>query len=347
MKLLKFILIPFLPVYAVVIWLRNILFDLNIFKSEKVNAKVISVGNITVGGSGKTPLVIYLTNLLKKEGLKVGVLSRGYGRKSKGYLLVSDGKNIHPNVEMCGDEIYQTAVDCGVPAAVCENRVEGAKKFLKDAEVDIIILDDAFQHRWIKRDVNVLIFAQRFLNESGFFEKSLLPAGEMRESFSAVKRADSIIINRKFFDKTESSSSIKEKFNGKKIFYAYYEAIEFVDVAKNTKYSIEDFKGQKSLVVSGIANPASFIKALEQTNVDTANKIYFRDHKEYTLHEIKMIRQKFYSTNSYSVVTTEKDAVKLSKFANEFDDIDIFYLKIEMKIENEKEFLNFILDGIK
>lgn len=342
MKLLKLILLPFLPVYAAVIALRNLFFDKEVFKSEKVSAKVISVGNITVGGSGKTPLVIYLTKLLKAEGKKVGVLSRGYGRRSKGYLFVSDGKEIKTNVENCGDEIFQTAVECKVPAAVSENRVEGAKKFLDDAGIDLIILDDAFQHRWIYRDINLLVFGQRFLNEAGFFEQSLLPTGEMRERFSAVERADAIVINRKFSEKQEIKQPLKKYFSGKKIFYAYYKAIEFIDVARNTKYSVDDFKGQKSLVISGIANPVSFIKALKQTNVDTTNRIIFGDHKDYTLHEIQKIRKAFYSTNSYSVVTTEKDAVKLSRFSKEFDDIDIFYLKIEMKIENKDEFLKFI-----
>lgn len=307
---------------------------------------MISVGNISVGGSGKTPMVISLTNLLKDADRKVGVLSRGYGRNTRGYLLVSDGKNILAPVNNCGDEIFITAMECNVPAAVSENRVKGAMNFIEDTGVDIIVLDDAYQHRWIKRDLNLLIFEQRFLTENAFFKQNLLPTGMMREPFSSIKRSDAVIINRKF-TQTESIPEVYNKHLGnKKIFTAYYKAIEFSDVKHGTSYGLEEFKGQKSLVVSGVADPFSFINILKQTSVDTSNQLIFRDHKNYSNKEVQQIRKKFYSTNSHSVVTTEKDAVKLTKFAKEFDDIDIFFLKIELKMDNETEFKDFILSGI-
>ncbi len=346
MKLLKLILYPFLPFYALVINIRNWFFDNNVFKSQEVNAKVISVGNISVGGSGKTPLVISLTSLLKRAGRIAGVLSRGYGRSTKGYLLVSDGKNILAPVNNCGDEIYITAMECKVPAAVSENRVKGARSFIGETGVEVIVLDDAYQHRWIKRDLNLLIFEQRFLTEYDFFKQQLLPTGMMREPFSSVNRADAVIINRKFTPQEEIPIKYRKYLEGKKIFTAYYKAIEFGDVKHGTSYGLEEFKGQKSLVVSGIANPFSFINILKQTSVDTSNQMIFRDHKNYSNKEVQEIRKKFYSTNSHSVVTTEKDAVKLTKFAKEFDDIDIFYLKIELRMDNESEFKDFILSGI-
>jgi len=324
--------------------IRNVFFDKNIFKSKNVKAKVISVGNLTMGGSGKTPMVIYLSNLLKNEGKKVGVLSRGYGRKSKGYLLVYDGKDFLTQVEDCGDEIYQTVLECNLPAAVSEKRVPGAERFIRDCGVDTIILDDAFQHRWIKRDVDVLLFEQKFLCSSSSLDKILLPAGIMRESFSSICRTHAIVINRKFSEKMEIPESLKKYFEGKRIFTAFYKAIEFIDVKKKEHYSLRDFEGQKSLVISGVANPFSFINALEQTNVDTQNRIIFKDHKNYTLDEIKKIRKEFYSTNSHSVVTTEKDAVKLSKFSKELDDIDIYFLKIELEMDEPNLFKEFILN---
>ncbi len=346
MNFLRIILYPLVPIYALVIGVRNFLFDNGYFKTEKVKAKVISVGNITVGGSGKTPTVIYLSNLLKNDRKNVGVLSRGYGRKSKGYVLVSDGKEIKTTVDICGDEIYHTADVCNVPAAVSENRVEGAKNLISQTKVDTIILDDAFQHRWIDRDVNLLIFEQRFLIEPKFLNNNLLPTGIMREPLSSVKRADAIIINRKFSAKKEIPAEIKSHFSGKEVFSSHYKSVGFVDVKHQTFYKAEDFVGQKSLVVSGIANPYSFINALKQTNVDTQNQIIFRDHKDYTSKEVQKIRKEFYSTNSHSVVTTEKDAVKLIKFSNELDDIDIYYLKIQLKVDEEESFKNFIVGKI-
>jgi len=346
MNLLRFILYPLVPVYGCIIRIRNWFFDKMIFRSQKVKASVISVGNITVGGSGKTPLVIYLSNLLKSEGKNVGVLSRGYGRKSKGYILVSRGRQILTSVDLCGDEIYQTVLECSVPAAVCENRVFGAERLIKETDVDTIVLDDAFQHRWIERDLNLLICEQRFLLNGFFMSQKLLPTGMMREPFDSIKRADAVIINRKFSKLEEVPGSLKKYFVGKKIFTAYYISAGFIDVKKKLNYGTQEFEGQKSLVVSGIANPASFINALKQTNVDTQNQIIFRDHKYYTLKEVQRIRKEFYLTNSHSVVTTEKDAVKLSKYSKELDDIDIYYLKIKIRMDEPELFRNFVLESI-
>jgi len=346
MTLLKIILYPLVPLYAVIVNIRNWLFDKEIFKSRKVDAKVISIGNITVGGSGKTPTVIYLTNLLKNENRKIGVLSRGYGRKSSGYVLVADNKNILTTVDQCGDEIFHTAKECKVPAAVCENRVCGAKKLIEDTDVNTIILDDAFQHRWIHRDIDLVICEQKFLNEPDFLNQNLLPAGFMRENFKSIERADAIIINRKFSEKEALPKSLIKYSESKKIFNAYYYALGFIDIKRNVEYKIEEFEGQKSLVVSGIANPFSFINALKQTKVDTQNQMIFSDHKNYTLKEIQKIRREFYSTNSHSVVTTEKDAVKLTKFSKELDDIDIFYLKIQLAMDDENKFKKYIIGNI-
>lgn len=346
MNFLKIILYPFVPVYAALMALRNWLFDSGIFKARNVGAKIISVGNITVGGSGKTPLVIYLVNLLKSEGRKAGVLSRGYGRKSSGYVLVADKEKILTTVDQCGDEIFHTVTECKVPAAVCEKRVNGAKRLIADTGIDTVILDDAFQHRWIARDVDLLICEQRFLNNPDFLNQNLLPSGNMRENFRSVKRADAVIINRKFSEKESLPGVLKKYSEQKKVFNAYYKAIGFVDIKRNVQYKIEEFRGQKSLVVSGIANPYSFINALKQTKVDTQHQMIFSDHKNYTFKEIQKIRKEFYATNSHSVVTTQKDAVKLFKFSKEFDDIDIFYLKIQLEIDEKNEFRKFIIKNI-
>jgi tetraacyldisaccharide 4'-kinase len=346
MKIIQFILIPFVPLFALIVKLRNKLFDKKIFKAESVDAKVVSVGNINIGGSGKTPLVIYLVNLLKNERKKVGVLSRGYGRKSKGYILVSDGNKILADVESCGDEILLTAKECGVPSAVSEKRIDGAKKLISDQHVDTIVLDDAFQHRWIKRDVDLLICEQRFLISPDFFDHYLLPAGSMREPFSSIERANAVIINRKFSQLRVIPDDVKKYFTNKKIFNAYYSAKGFVDIKRKTEYNLSEFEGQKSLVVCGIANPYSFFTALKQTNVDTENYLIFRDHKYYTNKEVQQIRKMFYTTNSHSVVTTQKDAVKFSEYQNELDDIDIFYLKIELMMDDPFSFKEFLLNKI-
>lgn len=346
MKSLKIILTPFVLLYGFIILIRNLFFDKAVFKSEKVNAQVISVGNITVGGSGKTPLVIYVTNLLKSSGYKVGVLSRGYGRRSSGYKLVSKGEEILTSVEECGDEIYHTSLECKVASAVSENRVKGAKRLIEEAKIDSIVLDDAFQHRWIARDIDLVIIDQSFVNNKSFFSHNLLPSGDLREGFDSLKRADAIIVNRKFLEREEIISDMKKYFDGKKIFTSYYKAISFVDAMRKIEYNLEDFKGQDSLVVSGIANPQSFLNILKKVHVNTQNKLIFRDHKNYTLKEVQQIRKRFYTTNSHSVVTTEKDAVKLSRFNRDFDDVDIFYLKINLCMDDEESFKHYIINKL-
>ncbi|MFA8342294.1 MAG: tetraacyldisaccharide 4'-kinase [Rhodothermaceae bacterium] len=344
LKLIKILSLPLSLVYRGIIEIRNSLFEKGINKTESVAAKVISVGNLTVGGSGKTPTVIYLTKLIKSFEKNAGVLSRGYLRKSKGYLLVSDGNKIQSDIEKCGDEIFLTAQECKAPAAVCERRVEGARRFLQDVKLDAIVLDDAYQHRWIERDLNILVFDQRFLQKHGQLDQNLLPSGLMREPFKEIKRADVVLINRKFSEYKPIPEALSKYFSGKTIFNASYKATGIVDIKTGKTYSLDEFKGQKSLVISGIARPYSFLSLLEQISIDIKNKILFPDHKNYTEKEVEQIRKEFYKTNSYSVLTTQKDAVKLSNFSKQLDDIDIYYLKIELVIEHEKEFNDLIFN---
>ncbi len=342
--LIKILIFPFVLFYSFGISLRNKLFDGGIFKTEEVEAKVISIGNLTVGGSGKTPTVIYVTKLLKEEGIKTGILSRGYRRKTKGYLFVSDGRKMNADVEKTGDEIYLAARECGVPAAVAEKRLEGAKRFLNDAPLEAIVLDDAYQHRWIHRDLNILMFDQRFLIKINKMEQRPLPSGQMREPFSSIERADIIVVNRKFADKKTIPDKILRAFGNLPVYYAYYKPKGLFDVKNDKHYELSEFEGQKSLVVCGIARPYSFLHILENNKINIDNKLLFVDHKYYSEREVHKIRKAFYDTNSHSVLTTQKDAVKLSKYSKELDDIDIYYLKIEIEFENKIDFNDKILE---
>jgi tetraacyldisaccharide 4'-kinase len=192
-----------------------------------------------------------------------------------------------------------------------------------------------------------VIIDQSFVNNKSFFTHNLLPSGDLREGFDSLKRADAIILNRKFLDREEIKSEMKNHFDGKKIFTSYYKAISFVDAMRKIEYNLDDFKGQESLVVSGIANPQSFLNILNKVHVNTQNKLIFGDHKNYTLKEVQQIRKQFYTTNSHSVVTTEKDAVKLSRFNKEFDDVDIFYLKINLCMDDEESFRQYLINKLK
>ncbi len=338
LNLLKILISPLAFLYLLIVRLRNWMFDIKIFRTRKVNATVFSVGNLTVGGTGKTPTVIYLTKVLKGAGKNVGILSRGYRRKTKGYLLVADNEGIKTNVMDSGDEIFLATLECGVPSAVAERRVSGTKKFLSETNIDTVVLDDAFQHRWIYRDFDILMFDQKFLCLPEALERNIFPVGRMREPFSSVKRADLIIINRKFSAKSDCDEMLFRLKPKAKIFHGHYEATGIFDVKDHRYYELKEFQGQKSLVVCGIAKPFSFLKVLENSKIDISNKILFYDHKKYSSKEIQYIRKKFYETNSFSVLATQKDAVKLTNFSKELDDIDIYYLKIEFKMDEEEEF---------
>ncbi len=339
----RILLSPAVIVYYAVIKIRNYFFDSGIFKATSVNAKVISVGNLTVGGSGKTPAVIYTTNLLKEHGKTVGILSRGYRRNSSGYLLVSDGTEIKTTVDRCGDEMYLVTDECQVPSCVSENRVNGAREFLKDVHIESIVLDDAYQHRWIERDLDILMFDQRFLNKTNSIEQNMLPLGIMREPFNSISRADVILLNRKFAQKTELPDKLRKYFSDKKIFHTYYEVAGIIDLKTHQHFSMSEFRGQKSLIVCGIAKPYSFLNILEQNKIDFTNKLLFADHKNYSHKEVQKIRKKFYETNAYSVLTTQKDAVKLIDYSTVLDDIDIYYVKINLVVEEKEEFEKTVL----
>lgn len=347
LELLRVIFSPLAFLYALIIRIRNFLFDKNILCSMNVKAKVISVGNITVGGSGKTPAVLMIGNTLKNAGRNFGVLSRGYGRETSGYILVSDGNDIKSSVEKCGDEILLVASELKVPSAVSEDRVKGAENLINDTNVNTIILDDAFQHRWIKRDLDIVLVDQRFLNKIDFIEQNPIPLGMMRESFDSLKRADLVVLNRKFSERSEIPQKLKKYFIGKEVFHGYYTSEGIFDVKTQKSFSLEDFQGQKSLVVCGIAKPYSFLNILEQNKIDITNKLLYPDHANYTTAEVQEIRKMFYDTNSHSVLTTHKDAVKLKNFRKELDDIDIYYLKIEMKIEEQEKFNALVLNSLK
>ncbi|MBN1638287.1 MAG: tetraacyldisaccharide 4'-kinase [Ignavibacteriales bacterium] len=347
-KFLRIILSPFTIIYFLVIKIRNIFFDKNIFKTEKCSVPVISVGSLAIGGSGKTPGTIFFTNLLKKNKINVGVLSRGYRRETKGYLLVSDGKKNFTSVTESGDEIFLISEECNVPTAVAERRVEGTKKFIQDIpSLEAIVLDDAFQHRWIHRDLNILIIDQDFMFNDSKMDRYIIPLGMLREPLSAIKRADVIIINRKFSEKKEIPDWFLKYYNNDKIFYGYYEATGISDLKDKKFFKLKDFIGQKSVAVCGIARPKSFLKILNENKITPIDKVILEDHKNYTLSDINLIRHKFYKSNAYSVLTTHKDAVKLTKFTKELDDIEIYYLMMEFKIEDEKKINKLLIEKIK
>lgn len=316
-------LIPILEFFAFfyekITFVRNFCYDINFLKSKKVNAYVISVGNLTTGGVGKTPVVAELANYFLKQEKNVAIISRGYGGKlsSKKVNVISNGLKIFYNAQQAGDEPYWFAENLsGVNVLTCSNRVKAADYAVKNLGVDVIILDDAFQHRKIQRDLNlVLIDSEKLLGN-----KKHLPAGPLREDIEGLKRADKVIIVNK-------SSQKVEKDVLSKVFKSFEEDKTFVcNVVPSYTYNIKTLEvlPLKADVfgLCAIGQPEQFYNFLKQ-KFNLLDTITFDDHHSYTYNEVSRLKG--------NIVTTEKDAVKLQKF--DLDNIYALKLKLELDIE--------------
>lgn len=319
----KSLLLPLLEFfsffYSKITDLRNKLYDKNILKSEKVNAYVISVGNLTTGGVGKTPLVAEIAKYYFAKNKNVAIISRGYGGKlsNKRVNVISNGTTIFYNAQEAGDEPYWFAENLrGINVITCSNRVKAAKYAIQNLGVEIIILDDAFQHRKIKRDLNIVLVD----SEKLFGNCKHLPAGPLRENFAGLKRADKLVIMNKSAKKVEKDilSNIFETFEDDKTFIC--------NVIPGYTYNIKtnEVLPLKTDVtaVCAIGQPNQFFTFVRQ-KFNLIRAVTFDDHHKYKYEEISKYKGK--------IVTTEKDAVKMQSF--DFDNIYAMKLKLEVDIE--------------
>lgn len=329
MKLLRRLLFPFSLIYWAVTAMRNYLYDKGWKKSTSFPIPVIAVGNLSVGGTGKTPMVEYLIRLFSHR-YTIATLSRGYKRKSKGFILAGAGTT----VEQIGDEPFQYHSKYqNVYVAVDTNRVEGVQRLLAEADdLQMVILDDAFQHRKIKAGFYVLLTAY----EDPFYKDLLLPAGNLREGTSGVQRADIVIVTKCPSDLSEESKTEIMNRIDKPADRIFFSSIAYAPFVMNNekRLSAEEF-GTHFIAVAGIAKPHYFYRHL---NCKTEDTLTFPDHHRFSEADVEHIRKK---AAGRKIITTEKDYMRLQHVLP--DDV-LYYLPIEMKIldrENElKEFLN-------
>lgn len=318
--------------------LRNGLFNKNIKPITKVKTKVISVGNLSVGGTGKTPHVEFLLNHLSNN-YRIAVLSRGYGRQSSGFVKVKADADV-TNV---GDEAlnYAQKFEGKVEVAVCEKRVEGAEQLLKNhPELDVIVLDDAYQHRYLYRDCNILLTE---FNKP-FFKDYVLPAGRLREFRSGRHRADIVIV-------TKSPDNLREdqkkhfiaRLKMKKSVPIFFSSIDYGKLI-NLQSKLVTQGPKEILLITGIGNPQPLIGHLERDSKVTHLK--FNDHHDYTVKDIEKIHKIFdnFVSAEKIIVTTEKDAVRLmnSEVKTKIHSYPWFYQAMTVKIEEENKLLKKI-----
>lgn len=326
-------------IYGTVIFIRNKLYDWGVYKSQKLDIPVICVGNITVGGTGKTPHIEYLIRTLSKE-YTVAVLSRGYGRKSKGFQYVETSDTI----EKTGDEPLQIKRKFPeIIVAVSVDRVGGIKKLQQDyPTIDVVLLDDAFQHRKITASLNIILIDYN----RPVWRDLLLPAGMLRDCRCSLKRADIFVITKCPDELTE-----KQKNNFIKHLEKYKKEIYFSRNVLGGELNVfginKPFESSKIFAFAGIAKPGQFFKQLEKRYKGAQIKtMSYPDHYQFGLKDMETILTKMQTS---AVITTEKDSVRLiSYFCNSEQKPDnIFYIPMIVEIDKPEKLNNTIIKHVR
>ncbi|MFN4234768.1 MAG: tetraacyldisaccharide 4'-kinase [Bacteroidia bacterium] len=340
MKLLRLFLFPFAVVYGIIISVRNFLFNKGILKQTGFNFPVIVLGNLCVGGTGKTPHTEYLIKLLKDK-YKIAIVSRGYGRKSSAYVLANAENS---NSLYIGDEPSQIKNKFPeITVAVDAKRVEGINKTKAQfPETEIFILDDAFQHRYVKPGLSLLLTSY----ENLFCDDYLLPSGNLRECKSASKRADAIIITKcpnilSPLDRRFILDKLKPLYH-QKVFFSYMKYGDFIPLNSTKAIFSKEYyfdRNYSILLLTGIANPEPLEYYIE-TNAKKVYKHRFADHHFFTVAEIQRVKEIFQEIPNENkiILTTEKDKMRLMlpEIQNIITELPVFYLPLEICFHESK-----------
>lgn len=337
-------------VYLLIINLRKIFYSCGIIKRVGFDTTIISIGNITVGGTGKTPIVKLLAGELNSLGKKIVVVSRGYKSETAGSVIVSDGEKLLKDVRIAGDEAYMLAEGLeGVPIVIGKDRVSACRLAVNSFKPDIILLDDGFQHWRVKRDYDIVLIDA--YQPFGF--KHLLPRGFLREPMENLSRADQLILTKTAGFSQKELANIKKElkiYNQKsKVYLSYYKGVG-LRFYLPPKGVIEDFSSiasKRILAISGIANPSSFLSTLKESGLKAFNSLIFSDHYQYTMTDFERIAEIIKSEGIELIITTEKDAVKFSremlKIINDIN-CELAAIMIKPVINNQKDLLGKILN---
>jgi len=323
--------------------LRLFLYHSGVIKPQKLNAKVISIGNITLGGTGKTPLVIYLSQKIKERKLKVSILTRGYKRKKKELTeLVEENKNRIPWAEV-GDEPYLLASRLSdVPVIVSKDRRTAGAYAEKKYQSDVLILDDGFQYWKLYRDLDIVVIDSM----NPFGNLKLFPAGILREPLSSLKRADILVLTK--------ADQISNKQNLIQVLRAYNQAAPLVESTYKIN-SIErcfdhsameekKLEGKKCLAFSGIGNPISFEQSLQLLKVEVLKHHKFPDHFFYQKRDLLNLEKEAQQLGVDFMITTEKDSVRIPMIKDL--EIPIYIFKIDLVITEGEEIFWKKIEGI-
>jgi len=326
---LYFILLPATFLYRAIIFIRKIFYKYHIFRTNALPCKVISVGNITVGGSGKTPTVEYISRHFQSRGKKIGIISKGYRRKSKATLIVTDGITKPQSWEDFGDEPYLLAQNLNnIPIIVGESRYEAGTKMIENFDPDIIIMDDGFQHISLYRDLDIVLVNSKDTKAT----HRLIPAGKLREPLSNLSRADLIILSKSNVHKSSDYLiNIIENIN-RPILNNKIELEDVMIGTKGDKNNLSNLNKEKIYLFSALGDHAGFEKTMNNTGAIIVGHSKYSDHHNYTSDDLKNIEQIAKNNNANFLITTEKDLVKINNYTGE---IKLYAVRIKLIFEPE------------
>ena len=308
---------PLSLLYGGVTALRNVCYDIGVFKRLRVDCPVISVGNITVGGTGKTPTVQMLVHVLLNRGKRPVIISRGYGRKSKGTVIVSDGRKVIASAAEAGDEPLMLAQNCrGAAVIVDADRVRAAKLAIERFQPDAIVLDDGFQHRRLARDLDIVVVRGKQPFGNGF----CLPAGPLREPLTSLARADLLLVTGAEKEPLPINASLPTV-------KARYEMIDCIS-ASGKAIAGRDLAGKRAVAFCGLGNPNNFYQMMQSAGVNLCRLLTFNDHHSYAERDLDMINKTAQDNQAELILTTEKDWVKLESAR-----LDERWMRVRMVLE--------------
>lgn len=324
-------------IYKMITRFRNYLYDIFFLKVHKVNGvKVVCIGNITVGGTGKTPAVQYFAKKYLELGYKVAIVSRGYkGRRKRDPFVVRDYERIMGTVKTSGDEAMLHSNKLEIPVIVSKNRFEGALLASKVYACDLVILDDGFQHRKLWRDKDVVLIDAT----NPFGGEKILPQGRLREELKGLERAKEFIITKADLVPKEEIDTIKDRLSiyNKLVSVASHGPKSLYN-SKNKELKLESIKGKKVLLFSALANPQQFTETIKKYNPKEIEVISFKDHHLYKVKDYELIRNKAKEFGAQLIISTEKDYVK---FKDKLEMDKLYVLAIEFNLLEDNICWNF------
>ncbi|MBK7129380.1 MAG: tetraacyldisaccharide 4'-kinase [Crocinitomicaceae bacterium] len=342
MQFLKLLLFPFAFLYWAITGLRNLFYKYGIFKSSKFNLPIISVGNLSLGGTGKTPHTEYLIRLLKDK-YQLATLSRGFGRKEYQFRIADD----KATVNNLGDEPLQYHMKFGssITVAVEANRVHGVMDICREKpSTNLILLDDAFQHRAIQPGLSILLTTL----EKPFYQDWIVPVGNLRESRSGFKRADIIVFTKCKSLDLSNKENIISKLKPCSHQHVFFSTVTYGSMSSLTDDSmLFGLSGYQLIVVTGIADGAPLVEHLRENN-EILYHCRYRDHHSFNTRDINEIHDLFdkFAGPQTLIVTTEKDAMRLKTpiLTETLSDYPWYYQNIEVELDKPEEFKKLILD---